>query len=130
MRTISDSGSTTRDAFPVLAAAAVAVGGIGAVLALVDLASPLRAPFTVFFLIAAPAVAVAAGLPGLDPLSRSVAAVTGAAVVDVLTAQAMLALRIWSVRGGVLAIGALSLLLFLLACVRRRRDRSVSTRAR
>ncbi|MGP3984720.1 hypothetical protein [Streptomyces sp. KR80] len=58
------------------------------------------------------------------------AAVAGAAVVDVLTAQAMLALHIWSVRGEVLAIGALSLLLFLLAWVRRRRERSVSTGTR
>ncbi|MGP3984721.1 hypothetical protein [Streptomyces sp. KR80] len=75
MRTISDSRSTTRDAFPLLAAAAVAVGGIGVLLALVDLASPLRAPVTVFFLIAAPTVAVAAGLPGLDPPPDSVWAV-------------------------------------------------------
>ncbi|NDZ90526.1 hypothetical protein G3I23_34170, partial [Streptomyces sp. SID10115] len=40
-----------QDLLPLLAGAAVAVGGVGAVLALVDLGSPLRAPFTLFFLL-------------------------------------------------------------------------------
>ncbi|MGP4004674.1 hypothetical protein [Streptomyces sp. 8N706] len=105
--------------FPLLAGSAVGIGGVGAVLALADVASPLRAPFTLFFLIAAPAVAVAAALAGLDPLSRSVVAVAGALAVNLLTAQTMLALHIWSVRGGVVAVAVLSLLLFLPAFARR-----------
>ncbi|MEK8170226.1 hypothetical protein NKH77_12160 [Streptomyces sp. M19] len=82
-------------------------------LAFADLDSPLRAPFTLFFLIVAPASAVGSTLRGLDPLSRPVLAVAGAVVLDLLVAQAMLALHLWSARGGVLAVGGLSLLILL-----------------
>ncbi|MER7400420.1 hypothetical protein ABT381_33460 [Streptomyces sp. NPDC000151] len=105
---------------PLLAGAAVAVGGVGAVLALADLASPLRAPFTLFFLLGAPAAAIAAALGRLDPLSRTVVAGAGALAVDMLVAQAMLSLHMWSARGGVVAVAAISGTLFLLASVRRR----------
>ncbi|MET8677453.1 hypothetical protein ABZW18_07655 [Streptomyces sp. NPDC004647] len=111
-----------------MAGAAVGIGGVGAVLALADVASPLRAPCTLFFLIAAPACAVAASLRGLDPLTRGVVAVAGAAAVDLLTAQAMLALHIWSIRGGITAVAGLSLLLLLPALVRRPRGRTTRTR--
>jgi hypothetical protein len=124
MQNVSDHRSAAGDAHALFAGAAVGVGGVGAVLALADIASPLRAPFTLFFLIVAPAAAVAAALPGLDPLSRSLVAVAGAAAVDLLTAQAMLALHIWSARAGVAAVAVLSSLLFLLAFVRRCRGRA------
>ncbi|WP_086817207.1 hypothetical protein [Streptomyces cacaoi] len=57
----------------------------------------------------APATALAAALPRLDPLSRTVVALVGALAVDLLTAQLMLATHAWSARGGVVAVGALSL---------------------
>ncbi|MBZ4017019.1 hypothetical protein [Streptomyces purpurogeneiscleroticus] len=105
---------------PLLAGAAVAVGGVGAVLALFDLDSPLRAPFTLFFLLGAPAAAIAAALGRLDPLSRTVVAGAGALAVDMLVAQTMLSLHVWSARGGVVAVAAISGTLFLLASVVRR----------
>ncbi|QLE71388.1 hypothetical protein FGW37_07070 [Streptomyces rectiverticillatus] len=123
------SRASAGDSLPVAAGAATAIAGVGAVLALADIGSPLRAPFTLFFLLVAPACAVGAALRGLDPLSRSVVAAGGAVAVDVLVAQAMLALHTWTVRGGVAAVAAVSLLLFLLAHVRHHRCRTAKSRA-
>ncbi|MCQ8832928.1 hypothetical protein [Streptomyces malaysiensis] len=93
--------------------AAVGLAGISAALALADVHSPLRAPFTLFFLLAAPALAIGSALRGLDALIRPVPAVAGALALNLLVAQAMLALRLWSARGGVAAVGGLSLLILL-----------------
>ncbi|MGV9231635.1 hypothetical protein [Streptomyces nigra] len=109
-----------RDLTPLLAGAATAVGAIGAVLALTGSDSPLRGPFTLFFLLAAPAAAIGAALRGLDPFGRLVASVAGAVVLDMLVAQAMLALHQWSVRGGIVAVTAISALILLLVIMRRR----------
>ncbi|MEU2055436.1 hypothetical protein [Streptomyces bungoensis] len=102
-----------RDLSPLLAGAATAVGAVGATLALTDSGSPLRGPFALFFLLAAPAAAIAAALGGLDPYGRVLTALAGAVVVDMLVAQGMLALHRWSVRGGVVAVAGISLLLLL-----------------
>jgi hypothetical protein len=117
------AGDTRRETAlgPLFAGAAVGIAGVGAVLALAGLSSALRAPFTVFFLISAPAAAIAAALRRLDPLSRTVVAVAGALAVNLLVAQAMLSLHLWSARGGVAAVAALSGALFLLAGARSRR---------
>lgn len=103
-----------RDLSPLLAGAATAVGAIGALLALIDADSPLRAPCTLFFLLAAPAVAIGAALRGLDPFGRAITALAGSVVVDMVVAQGMLAVHRWSVRGGVVAVTALSMFLLLL----------------
>jgi hypothetical protein len=79
-----------------------------------DISSPVRAPFTFFFLVVAPAAALASVLRGIDPLSRAVVAIGAAMVVDVLVAQGMLALHLWSIRGGVGVVAAVSAVLFLL----------------
>ncbi|MEU0051729.1 hypothetical protein ABZ299_33920 [Streptomyces sp. NPDC006184] len=105
---------------PLLAGAATAVAVAGAVLALLDSASPLRAPFTLFFLLAAPAAAIGAALRGLDPYGRTLTALAGAVAVNMLVAQVMLAVHRWSVRGGVAAVAALSLLLLLPLPLRER----------
>ena len=63
-----------------------------------------------FFLLAAPAVAIGTALRGLDPVGRALTAVAGAVVLNMLVAQGMLAVHRWSVRGGVVAVTALSLL--------------------
>ncbi|WP_424893511.1 hypothetical protein [Streptomyces sp. XH2] len=128
-RPAAAGASPAGDSLPVVAGAATAIAGVGAVLALADIGSPLRAPFTLFFLLVAPACAVGAALRGLDPLSRSVVAAGGAVAVDMLVAQTMLALHAWTVRGGVAVIAAVSLLLFLLAHVRRHRGRTAKSRA-
>ncbi|MFG1724167.1 hypothetical protein [Streptomyces sp. Y20] len=92
----------------------------GAVLALLDSASPLRAPFTLFFLLTAPAAAIAAALRGLEPYGRTLTALAGAIAVNMLVAQVMLAVHRWSVRGGVAAVAVLSLLLLLPIPLRER----------
>jgi hypothetical protein len=118
-----------RDLLPLLAGAAAAIAGVGAVLALTDTDSPLRAPFTLFFLLAAPGVAVAAALRGLEPFGRTVASLAAAVALNILVAQGMLAVHRWSVRGGIAAVAALSSLILLLVLVRRLRGRTVRRRA-
>lgn len=113
-----------RDLTALLAGAATAVAGGGALLALADADSPLRAPFTLFFLLAAPAVAIAAALRGLDPFGRLLAAVAGSVVLNMLVAQGMLATHRWSVRGGIVAVTVLSALILVLVSVRRLRGRT------
>jgi hypothetical protein len=117
-----------RDLSPLLAGAATAAAGFGAVLALTGTDSPLRAPLTLFFLLAAPAAAIAAALRGLEPFGRTVAAVAGAVVVNMLVAQGMLAVHRWSVRGGIVAVTAISSLILLLVLVRRLRGRTTRKR--
>lgn len=108
---------------PLLAGATVGVAGAGAVLALADLSSPLRAPLTLFFLLVAPGAAIGAALPGLDPLSRAVVALIGSVAVNLLVAQALITTQSWSARSGVAAIAVLSSLSLLATLVRRRPDR-------
>ncbi|MFD0392994.1 hypothetical protein ACFQ3Z_11765 [Streptomyces nogalater] len=104
---------------PLLAGAVAAAVTAGA-LALIDSGSPLRAPCTLFFLLAAPAGAIAAALRGPDPLGRAVTAVAGAIAVDLLVAQCMLAADRWSAGGGVVVVTGFSLLVLLVALVRGR----------
>ncbi|MER5259452.1 MULTISPECIES: hypothetical protein [unclassified Streptomyces] len=107
---------------------AVAMGAVGAMLALTDIASPLRGPLTLFFLLAAPGAAIGAALRGLDPWGRIVTSVSGAVAVNLLVAQALLALHMWSVRGGVVAITVIGSLIYLLVLVRRLRGRTPTRR--
>ncbi|MFD4505781.1 hypothetical protein [Streptomyces sp. NPDC058457] len=101
-----------------LTGAATAVAGTGALLASTDSGSSLRGPFTLFFLIAAPAAAIGLALRGLDPFARVLTALAGAVALDMLIAQGMLATHRWSWRGGIVAVTAISLLLILLVLLR------------
>ncbi|MEV7321086.1 hypothetical protein [Streptomyces sp. NPDC093970] len=107
-----------RDLGPLLAGAATAVAGTGALLALTDSGLPLRGPFTLLFLIVAPAAAIGPALRGLDPFARALTALAGAVAIDMLVAQGMLATHRWSWRGGVVAVTAISVLLLLLVRLR------------
>ncbi|MGW7241951.1 hypothetical protein [Streptomyces sp. NPDC054804] len=107
-----------RDLGPLLAGAATAVSGTGALLALTDSGSSLHGPFTLLFLIAAPAGAIGLALRGLDPFARALTALAGAVALDMLIAQGMLATHRWSWRGGVVAVTAISVLLLLLVRLR------------
>ncbi|MER7184049.1 hypothetical protein ABT404_32050 [Streptomyces hyaluromycini] len=107
-----------RDLGPLLAGVATAVAGTGALLALTDSGSSLRGPFALFFLIAAPAVAIGLALRGLDPFARVLTALAGAVALDMLIAQGMLATHRWSWRGGIVTVTAISLLLILLVLMR------------
>ncbi|WP_245877089.1 DUF1616 domain-containing protein [Streptomyces glaucescens] len=117
-----------RDLTALLAGAATAAGGLGALLAFTGQGSPLRGPFVLFFLLAAPAGAIAAALTGLDPLGRAVASLAGAVAVDMLVAQVLLATHQWSVRGGLVAVSAFSALVLLLVAVRRWHGRTPGRR--
>ncbi|MDH6520158.1 hypothetical protein M2163_002859 [Streptomyces sp. SAI-135] len=117
----TSSSPSGRDLTPLLAGAGTAVGGFGALLALTGSDSPLRAPLTLFFLLAAPAAGIAAALRGCDPFARALASLVGSAVLNMLVAQGMLATHRWSARGGVLAMAAVSALILLPVLLRRRR---------
>lgn len=116
--------TSPRDVSPLLAGAATAVAGCGALLALAGSDSPLRGPFTLFFLLAAPATAIAAALRGLETFGRLLAAVAGSVVLNMLVAQGMLAAHHWSVRGGIVVVTAISALGLLLVLSRRPRGRT------
>jgi hypothetical protein len=132
MQTITDKRSARAELVPVATGAAVGIAAIGAALALADIDSPLRAPCTLFFLVAVPAAALGGTLRGLDAAGRTVLGVAGALALDLLVAQTMLALHIWSMRGGVAAVGLLSLLILAPALLvrARRRDPAEAPRRR
>ncbi|MFF4033358.1 hypothetical protein ACFYZ2_27015 [Streptomyces sviceus] len=115
------SRASGRDLTPLLAGAATAVGGWGALLALTGSDSPMRAPLTLFFLLAAPAAGIAAALRGFDPFARALASLAGSVVLNMLVAQGMLATHRWSARGGVMAMAVISALILLLVLMRRHR---------
>jgi hypothetical protein len=117
----TSSKASGRDLTPLLAGAATAVGGFGALLALTGSDSPLRAPLTLFFLLVAPAAGIAAALRGFDPFARLLASLAGSVVLNMLVAQGMLATHRWSARGGVLAMAVISALILLLVLMLRRR---------
>ncbi|MCX4991987.1 MULTISPECIES: hypothetical protein [unclassified Streptomyces] len=117
-----------RDLLPLLAGAATVVAGVGAYLALADADSPLRGPFTLFFLLASPSVAIAAALRGLEPFGRVLASVAGAVTLNMLVAQGMIAVHRWSVPGGIVTVAALSSLILLLVSARRWRRRATAGR--
>ena len=117
----TSSKASGRDLTPLLAGAATAVGGFGALLAFTGSDSPLRAPLTLFFLLVAPAAGLAAALRGFDPFARVLASLAGSVVLNMLVAQGMLATHRWSARGGVMAMAVISALILLLVLMRRRR---------
>ncbi|MEV7202991.1 hypothetical protein [Streptomyces griseoluteus] len=108
-----------RDLSALLAGAATGTAACGALLALMDSGSPLRGPCALFFLLAAPALAIAVALRGLDPFGRLIAGLAGAVALDMLVAQVMLTVHRWSVTGGIVAVTVLSLLILLATRVRQ-----------
>jgi hypothetical protein len=73
----------------------------------------MGAILTLSFLVAAPAIAVAAPLRGVDLLARLVLALAAAAVLNTLVAEVMVAANMWSPAGGVAAVGAISAVIWL-----------------
>lgn len=120
-RAQTSSRAPVRGLTPLLAGAATAVGGFGALLALTGSDSPLRAPLVLFFLLGAPAAGIAVALRGLDPFARVLAALSGSVALNMLVAQGMLATHRWSARGGVVAVAVISALFLLPVLTRRRR---------
>lgn len=95
------------------AGSALAVALTGGTLVLAPPALPLRAPLVFFFLLAAPAAVLFAGLRGLDPLSRTVVALLGSMAANVLLAQLLLAAGRWSVETGLTVVTATSVAVLL-----------------
>ncbi len=60
-------------------------------------------------LLVVPALCIAWLLPGLDPLGRATVGAAGSLCLFLLTAQAMLVLRMWSPPGGAAAVGVICL---------------------
>ncbi|MEV6650680.1 hypothetical protein [Streptomyces sp. NPDC051219] len=128
MQTISGkSGPAGHGVLPVLAGAAAAVGGVGAVLAVNDSESLLRAPFALFFLITMPATAIGSALSAMELPARLVASTAGAVTVNLLIAQVMSAMNTRSVGAGIASVAAVSALLFLPAILRAHERRVKNT---
>lgn len=89
-------------------AAIIGAGSAGVILALAGVNTLARGPLVLLFVVAAPALAVAGLLRGLDVAARSIVAVTAAIVINALVAEAMLASGVWSPRAGLAAIAVLS----------------------
>lgn len=100
-------------------AAAVAVGGVGAACTLAGVEQAVVGALTLVFLAIAPGAAAVALVDG-DRIARTVVAVSGAIVVNAVVAQTMLLLGMWSPRGGVAAVGAVSAAIFAVGRVRTR----------
>ncbi|MFD3438792.1 hypothetical protein ACFWU3_14965 [Streptomyces sp. NPDC058685] len=123
MQTIKNKPPRTgSDLLPVLAGAAFAVSGVGVALALADVRSPLRAPFVLFFLFAGPACGLFAALSGFEPAVRAAIAAAGAVGIGLLAALPASSPHILDAGGGVVAVAAITALLFLWAPARRMRN--------
>lgn len=90
---------------------AITAGTAGAVLAFAGIDTPVRLPLVLLFLAAAPAIAVASLLPGLDPFGRVVVAGAAALVINVGVAAAMLVAGSWSPRAGLVIVAVISIML-------------------
>ncbi|MFE0426476.1 hypothetical protein [Streptomyces sp. NPDC058953] len=125
MRDHTDTSSRIgTDLPPILAGAATAAAGIGAVLALAGSDSPLRAPFALLFLLLGPAAGLYAALWRLEPGTRAATAVAGAASVDLAIAAGLSWLEVLTAGASAAAIVAVTALLFLWTAADRRNERS------
>jgi len=109
-----------------VAAAAFAV--LAAAVAMTGTENGISRVLLVALLLGFPEAAVAAMLRTLEPLGRVVCALISAVLVNAAVAQTMLALEVWSVVGGVVAVGVLSSLGWFVA-LRRYPAIPVTTRA-
>lgn len=86
-------------------ACAVTVAGVAGVgLALADADTPVRTLLVLLFLVAAPTVATAGLLRGLDTFGKIFAAFTATVVINVLVAAVMLEAGVWSPDGGLVVV--------------------------
>ena len=86
----------------------IGAGGVGVILALAGINTMARGPLVLLFLVAAPTLAIAGLLRGLDGGARYAVAVTAAIVINTLVAEAMLAAGLWSPRAGLVVIALVS----------------------
>lgn len=97
-----------------LAAAAVTVvGAAGIALNDAQSSAPLARTLVVAFVILAPAIAITGLLPSVNAAVALIVAAAGATVINALVAQAMLSANAWSRPAGVIAVGLIAALLWL-----------------
>lgn len=91
----------------------------GAVIALVDIDTPLRLVLTPLFLLVVPGFAVVGLLRDRDPLAALSVGAAASLVVNVLLAAAMLTFDAWSPRAGVATIAVLGGFIYVLRVLYR-----------
>lgn len=96
-----------------LCAAAATLIGAGAIAGVIPASDWEVRILLVTFDFAAPLIAIAAALPGIETALAAVVGLAGGLAVNVLVAQTMLATSSWSLRGGVVAVGAVAALVWL-----------------
>lgn len=99
--------------YRLLAAAVTALGGAAIAVNVPQSSGLLGRLWVVSFVIAAPLIAITRLLPGVNAALALIVGAAGAAVINALVAQAMLAANMWSPRAGVVAVGLAAALLWL-----------------
>jgi hypothetical protein len=93
--------------------AAAAVTAVSALTVAAHSSGPLDHMVVVVFLFVTPAFAVSGLLPSLNGVVVLIVAAAGAAVINALVAQSMLSANAWSAPAGVIAVGLIAALLWL-----------------
>ena len=96
-----------------VAAAMTAVSGWWISLAAAGSTAPFDRTFVVAFLVLAPTFPLIRLLPNVSGTAAPVVGAAGATVINILVAQFMLAANAWSPRAGVITVGLIAALLFL-----------------
>jgi len=97
-----------------LAAAAVtAVGAAGIALNDAQSSVPFARTLVVAFVILAPAIAITGLLPSVNATVALIVAAAGAVVINALVVQVMLSANAWSRPAGVITVGLIAALLWL-----------------
>ena len=97
-----------------LAAAAVtAVGAAGIALNDAQSSAPFARTLVVAFVILAPAIAITGLLPSVNAAVALIVSAAGATAINALVAQTMLSANAWSRPAGVIAVGLIAALLWL-----------------
>ena len=86
----------------------MAAGAIGVLLELAGARSVVVSVLVLVFIVVAPPAAIAGLLRGFDAFARIILAAVTAVAVVMLIAMIMLALGVWSVKGGLVAIALIS----------------------
>ncbi|MER5769426.1 hypothetical protein [Streptomyces sp. NPDC001985] len=118
MRNNGVERTAASDLLTVLAGAAFTFALTGAVLALLDADSALRAPTVLFFLFTGPAAGLYAVLPGLEPAARAAVSASGALVTVLLTGWLRASWDAFPTGAGIVSVAALTALLFARAGAR------------
>lgn len=115
------NATRTRRVVAVLIGALLAAGLTAAALLFPGVRSPAAGPSTLAFVLCVPAFCTAMLLTGLDLPARVIVAGAAALTLDTAVAEVMLVCSVWSPCGGIVAVGAVSAVLALVAGLRRRR---------